>query len=314
MDWYYKIADKKTGPVNDAEIKELAERGTITAETLVWNEVIAKWRTYGDLTGQVPAAAQPDISKPSGSAASAPTNAASPASDEAWDPFNYLGKGASAAPPTPDSPADNDSAQKSDPAAGSSADSIKMVRCSECGREYPDTELVHYGDSKICAECKPVFFQRLMEGAETAGSFRYGGFWIRFAAKTIDGLILWVVGMLIMVTAGFSMFSGHNAFTMTPARLAIYILINLLQFAIGISYSTFLVGRYGATLGKMVFGLKVVMPDGGRVTYLRALGRHFAELISSMTLLIGYIMAAFDDEKRALHDRMCATRVIRKPA
>jgi uncharacterized RDD family membrane protein YckC len=28
-------------------------------------------------------------------------------------------------------------------------------------------------------------------------------------------------------------------------------------------------------------------------------------------LFIGYLMAAFDDQKRALHDRICDTRVVR---
>ena len=61
----------------------------------------------------------------------------------------------------------------------------------------------------------------------------------------------------------------------------------------------------------MAFGLKVVLPDGGRVTYWRAFGRHFAEMVSAFTLAIGYIMAGFDSQKRSLHDRICSTRVIK---
>jgi len=78
------------------------------------------------------------------------------------------------------------------------------------------------------------------------------------------------------------------------------------------AYNTYFIGRFGATLGKMACRLKVVTPEGGQVSYARALGRFFSEMISSMILLIGYIMAAFDDEKRALHDRICSTRVVRK--
>jgi uncharacterized RDD family membrane protein YckC len=54
------------------------------------------------------------------------------------------------------------------------------------------------------------------------------------------------------------------------------------------------------------------MDDGGKVSYGRAVGRHFAKYLSSFTLGIGYIMAGIDDEKRALHDRICNTRVIKK--
>ena len=59
--------------------------------------------------------------------------------------------------------------------------------------------------------------------------------------------------------------------------------------------------------------LKVVRPDGATVGYMRALGRHFSEFVSSLVLAVGYLMVAFDkEERRALHDRMCSTRVVRK--
>jgi uncharacterized RDD family membrane protein YckC len=41
-------------------------------------------------------------------------------------------------------------------------------------------------------------------------------------------------------------------------------------------------------------------------------GRYFSEMLSGMIMMIGYIMAGFDDEKRALHDRICNTRVVFK--
>jgi len=49
-----------------------------------------------------------------------------------------------------------------------------------------------------------------------------------------------------------------------------------------------------------------------KVTYLRAFARHFAEFLSGIILGIGYLMVAFDREKRALHDHICNTRVIKK--
>jgi len=86
----------------------------------------------------------------------------------------------------------------------------------------------------------------------------------------------------------------------------------LLQYVIPASYDAWFVGKYAATPGKMVCKLKVILADGGRVGYPRAFGRHFAKWISSMILFIGFIMAAFDDERRTLHDRICETRVVRK--
>jgi uncharacterized RDD family membrane protein YckC len=76
-------------------------------------------------------------------------------------------------------------------------------------------------------------------------------------------------------------------------------------------YQIFFLGKFGATPGKMALRLRVVTPTGGKISYARACGRYFAEILSSIILCIGYIMAAFDDQKRALHDYICNTRVIR---
>ena len=76
-------------------------------------------------------------------------------------------------------------------------------------------------------------------------------------------------------------------------------------------YETFYLVQYGATPGKMIFKLRVVTPDGGGISWGRAIGRHFAKYLSGITLMIGYIMAGFDSEKRALHDYIAGTRVIR---
>lgn len=70
-------------------------------------------------------------------------------------------------------------------------------RCVECGAVHPPDEMIHYGDNWVCAACKPVFFQRLREGSPLRGVLNYAGFWIRFGAKFVDGLIMWVVTMAV---------------------------------------------------------------------------------------------------------------------
>jgi uncharacterized RDD family membrane protein YckC len=61
----------------------------------------------------------------------------------------------------------------------------------------------------------------------------------------------------------------------------------------------------------MALGLKLVRSDGERLSAGRIIGRYFSEWLSAIILCIGYIMVAFDEEKQALHDRICDTRVIR---
>ena len=81
---------------------------------------------------------------------------------------------------------------------------------------------------------------------------------------------------------------------------------------IGVAYEVLPIGAYGATLGKMACKIRVVVADGSKVSYLRSLGRYFAKMLSGIICAIGYLMAAFDEEKRALHDRICSTRVVIK--
>ena len=37
--------------------------------------------------------------------------------------------------------------------------------CGECGRSFPSDEIVRIHNSWICAACKPIFLQRILEGA-----------------------------------------------------------------------------------------------------------------------------------------------------
>jgi uncharacterized RDD family membrane protein YckC len=189
----------------------------------------------------------------------------------------------------------------------------RTFRCVECGNMFPPDEMVQYGESKICATCKPVFFQRLKEGSRLPATLCYAGFWIRFAAKLVDWIIVGVADTIVRYGLGFFMVIPDVS---QPSNMrgffAMSIISTLVQLAIAVSYSTFFVGKYAATPGKMVCSLKIVTPEGGKVSYSRAFGRYFAEILSGMIFAIGYIMAAFDDEKRALHDRICSTRVIRK--
>jgi uncharacterized RDD family membrane protein YckC len=181
------------------------------------------------------------------------------------------------------------------------------MRCSECNRDFNDDDLIAFGDSLVCAECKPLFVQRLREGVAVAGERTYGGFWIRFGAKLIDGIILYVVNAVLGFTVMLVVGSWKNPSTVIAAT----ILSNVLSLVINLAYVTYFLGKFGATPGKMACGLKVIRPDGEKITYGRACGRFFAEMLSAMTLGIGYIMVAFDEEKRALHDRICDTRVIK---
>ena len=180
--------------------------------------------------------------------------------------------------------------------------------CSECGRDFPAQDLARFGDAAVCADCKPAYVQRMREGAPASmrQAYVYGGFWLRLAAIFLDGIILNVV---FAVFVGIAYFSGlFNA--ANPAGWQVGVLY-LVLFGVAIGYEIYFLTEKGATPGKMAVGLKVITANGGPITPGRAVGRFFARLLSEMILYIGCIMAGFDEEKRALHDRLCETRVVR---
>jgi uncharacterized RDD family membrane protein YckC len=183
------------------------------------------------------------------------------------------------------------------------------VVCSQCNKIFARDEAVRFGDTWVCAGCKPVYVQRLKEGAALPGALKYAGFWIRFAAKFVDGIVMRVVGMAAGYATGLALAPATGSGAATT-----FVVAYTLGFILDIAYRTVFVGAFGATPGKMAVKVRIVTAEGTKVSYARALARALAEYISALILLIGYIMAAFDGEKRTLHDRICGTRVVKAGA
>ena len=181
------------------------------------------------------------------------------------------------------------------------------VYCAQCGRPYPGEEMVRFGAVAVCANCKDIYAQRLRETGQVAGARVYAGFWIRFVAWFIDLIALWIVNFAIQTVTG-TRITNPRDFGAAMGSMGLNFLISI---GISLFYESFFLVQYGATPGKMVLKLKVITPDGGGISWGRAIGRYFAKWLSGITLLIGYIMAGFDSEKRALHDYIAGTRVIR---
>jgi uncharacterized RDD family membrane protein YckC len=181
--------------------------------------------------------------------------------------------------------------------------------CAECGKVFNRQDMIPHAGIYVCAGCKPVFMQKLAEGARlNTGALSYAGFWVRAGAKILDGLIIGVIFI-----PAFIYFAVKGASIGQPNRFqVIQLLVEFLYMAANIGYQIFFLGKYGATLGKMACGLRVVTPEGGAIGYGRATGRAFADILSGMICDIGYLIVVFDNQKRALHDYICSTRVIHK--
>ena len=286
MNWYYVLNGAQAGPVDENQLDELVRTQVIAAETLVWKEGMANWEPYRAARSSRPAF--PGLATDGPAAATLAAGA-------------Y--QGIPAAPAYQGIPAAG--AYQGIPAAGGRA-------CAQCGLIFPETEVVSLAGVYVCAGCKPLALQRMREGSWMAGSRRYGGFWIRAAAYLLDILIVVVGYYIIAIPLGLGAVGVMGAMTDPTAMIGLGIAALAMSMAVGAAYQVYFLTKYGATPGKLVLGLKVIRGDGGPITAGRAFARMCAHALSGMILYIGYFMAGFDSEKRALHDHICDTRVVYK--
>lgn len=142
----------------------------------------------------------------------------------------------------------------------------------------------------------------------------YAGFWIRVGAYIIDALILGVAQVLVMSIFGVGIMGAASVAPGSEDAVAGAggLLINLISLAIGWLYFALLEsGPWQATLGKKALGLVVTDSQGYRVSFGRATGRYFGKILSSIILMIGYIMVAFTERKQGLHDMIASTLVLK---
>lgn len=121
----------------------------------------------------------------------------------------------------------------------------------------------------------------------------FAGFWERFGAAFLDGIILGVLQFIM------SFFVEENVNT------GLNLLVGWLYYAVMES------GPNQATVGKKALGIKVTNLNGGPITFGQATGRYFGKLLSALILLIGYLMMLWDDKNQTLHDKLAGTLVVK---
>jgi len=220
------------------------------------------------------------------------------------------------------------------------------VYCSKCGGNLPD-------DATFCSRCGAqiglapalapaggVFPQAAGVPAVAApGGYSvaaqpsyvlvpqvaYAGFWLRVLAYLVDAIVLGVFAVPILIGGAmalgiFGMFANmpHNQDPFANGMPPAFALFLMLCIGVGI-FGTWLYfallesSEWQGTAGKKVLGLIVTDMNGQRITFMRATGRHFAKLVTSLIpLCIGYIMAGFTEKRQALHDMIASCLVLRR--
>lgn len=138
-------------------------------------------------------------------------------------------------------------------------------------------------------------------------TLEYAGFWKRAVAWLIDFFALMGIGMFLGLFVALVATAGSE-----QIRSALQLGLQCLGLAVHICYFAGLESsKYQATLGKLAMGIKVTDLEGGRITFLNALGRLLAKILSALPLGIGFLMAGFTARKQALHDMIASTLVVR---
>ncbi|HUH65685.1 MAG TPA: RDD family protein [Syntrophales bacterium] len=147
---------------------------------------------------------------------------------------------------------------------------------------------------------------------------RFGGFWRRAMAFSIDKIILFFISLFILFAGALALSMGFLSHyrDLLPERVAqvtvAFMFFYLLMTAfIGMLYFTYFHGASGQTPGKMIFGLKVIQSTGEEMTFGLAFLRWVGYIISCLCFYIGFLWIAFDGKKQGWHDKIAGTLVVR---
>jgi uncharacterized RDD family membrane protein YckC len=169
------------------------------------------------------------------------------------------------------------------------------MRCQKCGGFNTERDA-------LCLHC----------GASLRGqaaSVLYGGFWRRFWACMLDGIVLGFVSMFVYAAGVFIVrYTAPEIDDPAKALLIPQLVANTILKAFYFIYFHALTGQ---TVGKLALGLKVVGKDGGAIGVGRASVRYFGSFISLLFAGLGFAWIAFDSRKQGWHDKMAGSLVIR---
>jgi uncharacterized RDD family membrane protein YckC len=152
-----------------------------------------------------------------------------------------------------------------------------------------------------------------------AGAPVYAGFWLRVCAAIVDWLVIglpfFFLTRMLGVAGGLTppVFLPGRPPSIQPGFFLLSCGLPLVQLVgYWMYYALMESSARQATLGKLALGLRVTDGAGQPISFGRATGRHFAKILSSLTLCIGYMMAGWTQRKQAMHDLIADTLVLRR--
>jgi uncharacterized RDD family membrane protein YckC len=172
---------------------------------------------------------------------------------------------------------------------------MAAIRCKSCGYDnLPEARFcANCGSNLVTAAEQPSPTVTLgIEPAAPAVTVEYMGFWIRFGAALIDGVVISLVSFVL-----FRLMFGIPG-----------ILGTLLPWL----YFWLFTGLKGQTLGKMAVGIKVVNAEGSIPGLgIAALREIPGKIVSFIVLYLGFLWIIWDRRKQGWHDKIAKTYVVR---
>lgn len=118
----------------------------------------------------------------------------------------------------------------------------------------------------------------------------YVGFWIRFAAYSIDAVVIFVIDMFLNIL--------HLG--------ALGVIVGLIYFVY------FWSEQKGQTLGDRVLKIRVVREDGKPIDIMTGVIRYIGYIVSGIVIFLGFLWIIWDKKKQGWHDKMAGTVVVRE--
>jgi len=179
---------------------------------------------------------------------------------------------------------------------------MTIIQCSDCGGAVSTK-------AETCPHCGRVLEPQPLLSSDGEVAPTYAGFWVRFCAYVIDGVVVTVGGGIL----GFII--GLVAGLVSPDTLLNPVFETLTGLVGGLASAAYFVFMHSsskqATLGKMAMSLKVTDLDGERIGVGKSFLRTIGSFVSAVLLMIGYLMVAFTERKQGLHDKIAGTLVVR---
>lgn len=153
----------------------------------------------------------------------------------------------------------------------------------------------------------------------TGGEVVHAGFWKRFAAMVIDGLVTgvasWAIQIPLLLLAGAAGMMGGDLLS-TGGSLAIILLSYGVGLVVPLVYFSWMHSSSSqASLGKLAVGIKVCRGSGERIGFWRAFSRYlayFGTVVLSFGIgaLVSALTTGLAQRRQALHDMICDTVVV----